>query len=246
MTEYTGIIRSVYLANERTVWVSPPRELTARKLVVFLDGELYRERVGAPRIVETLLNRREIADTWVVFVSMQSVEARWIECPCHPPFARFMVDELLPWLGAKYPEISLQVDCRVLMGLSYTGLAAGYVAKEAPGLFQRVVCQSGSFWWNDCWLVKAYNQSPAARGTEFYLEVGAREVQENVRHREDVLQVVSQLEGVRRFRDVLLKHGVTVRYSEFEGAHEFPCWSKTLPAALRWALPPTTDAETND
>lgn len=43
--------------------------------------------------------------------------------------------------------------------------------------------------------------------TEFYLDVGTQETQENVRHREDVLQVVSQIDGVRRFRDVLLLQG---------------------------------------
>ena len=73
--------------------------------------------------------------------------------------------------------------------------------------------------------------------TDFYLDVGASETQENVQHREDVLQVVSQIDGVRRFRDVLLKHGNEVRYVEFDGGHDFQCWKQTLPAALEWALP---------
>jgi enterochelin esterase family protein len=61
-----------------------------------------------------------------------------------------------------------------------------------------------------------------------------------VRHREDLLQVISQLEGVRRFRDVLQQQGHTVVYAEVDGGHDFESWQKALPAALRWALPTET------
>ena len=70
-----------------------------------------------------------------------------------------------------------------------------------------------------------------------YLDAGSRETAENVQHREDVLQVVSQIEGVRRFRDVLSCQGYSVKYVEFDGGHEFSAWAKTLPEALSWALP---------
>jgi enterochelin esterase-like enzyme len=76
--------------------------------------------------------------------------------------------------------------------------------------------------------------------TDFYLDVGTEEVAESVRHRADVLQVVSQIEGVRRFRDVLRLRGNSVRYVEFEGGHDFIAWRQTLPEALRWALPNKT------
>jgi len=63
------------------------------------------------------------------------------------------------------------------------------------------------------------------------------ESEANVRHREDVLQVVSQIEGVRRFRDALRSTGHSVSYLEFEGGHECAAWKEALPTALRWALP---------
>jgi enterochelin esterase family protein len=72
--------------------------------------------------------------------------------------------------------------------------------------------------------------------TDFYLEVGTQELAENVRHREDVLQVVSQLEAVRKFRDVLRLKGHSVKYVEFDGGHDFAAWRRTLPDALRWAM----------
>jgi enterochelin esterase-like enzyme len=233
MNEIVETLASLHLQNERSIWVRPPRVgSSAKNLTVFLDAELYRDRVDAVSVIDRL--NSDVADSWYVLVSVGSVEARWLECPCHPPFARMIVDELLPWLESRHEGMSAARQ-RTLVGLSYTGLAAAFVAMVRPGAFQRVISQSGSFWWNDCWLVKRF-QSVSRLPTEFYLEVGTKEVQENIRHREDVLQVVSQIEGVRRFRNVLRLTGHTMHYSEFEGAHSFESWKQTLPRALQWAL----------
>ncbi len=73
--------------------------------------------------------------------------------------------------------------------------------------------------------------------TAFYLDVGLREIDGNVRHRENVVQVVSQIDSVRLFRDVLLQLEHSVAYVEFDGGHDFAAWKQTLPGALRWAMP---------
>lgn len=143
----------------------------------------------------------------------------------------------LPWVETRFELKGIRQ--RTLLGLSYTGLAAAFLAQEYPGVFQRIISQSGSFWWKDCWLAEQYRSAPQVP-TEFYLDVGTREVQENVQHREGVLQVVSQIEGVRRFRDALRSTGHSVEYVEFDGAHDCADWCRALPAALRWACPPAT------
>jgi enterochelin esterase family protein len=233
MNEFGARLRSVHLQNERLVWVRPPRDRSAAEHVsIFLDGELYRDRVEANSVIDDIQD--DIADSWFVFVSMESVEARWLECPCYEPFASFIATELLPWLSTRHHELGL-VEKRTLIGLSYTGLAAAFVAIQCPGVFQRVISQSGSFWWNNCWLAEQY-RSRVRVPTDFYLDVGTEELAEDVRHREDVLQVVSQVEGVRRFREVLDLKGYSVRYAEFEGGHDPASWRQTLPDALRWAL----------
>lgn len=235
MPESTALLRSVHLGNERTIWVVEPRHpATARHLVIFLDGEFYRDRVGAPAVLAGLQD--SIADSWIVYVSMHSVEARWIECPCHPPLARFVVEELLPWLASRHLAIGA-VKQRVLIGLSYTGLAAAYIAWANPGVFSHVIAQSGSFWWNDGWLIQHVLRSPPIPPGSFYLDVGRKEIAENVQHKEDVLQKMSQIEGVRRFRDALLRQGQEVKILEFDGGHDMAAWRETLPGALTWALP---------
>jgi enterochelin esterase-like enzyme len=235
MRETVLRLNSSYLENERSIWICEPESVSrASDLVVFLDGERYRNRVRALSVIEEL--RGQIADSWFVFVSEESPEARWRECPCYPPFARFIGEELLSCLANGYTDFT-GIKRRVLAGLSYTGLAAAFVAKEYPGSFQRIISQSGSFWWNDCWLIEEFPRLKQKIPVEFYLDVGTQEIHENVHHREDVVQVVSQIEGVRRFRDALLVQGYAVRYNEFDGGHDYAFWNKSLVDALKWAVP---------
>jgi enterochelin esterase family protein len=238
MVETILSFRSLRLSNTRPVWVlGPEAPGPDAALVVFLDGELYRDRVGAVPLIRGLAAGAEVPEAIYAFVSMAGAEERWRECPCHPPFAEAVSEELLPWIEAVVPG-ARQARRRVLAGLSYTGLAAAYVNLRNPGLFGRVICQSGSFWWNDCWVVDRYREAQGPVGAEFYLDVGSRETQAGVLHREGVFQGVSQREGVRRFRDAVAQRGGSARYAEFDGAHDFAGWRATLPGALRWSLGP--------
>jgi enterochelin esterase family protein len=229
-------IRSEYLGNQRPVWVQPPRRPErCDHLTVFLDGEIYRDQFKIGALLDDLASKGGLADSWFVFVSNQSEEARWRECPCYPPFPKFVVKELLPWLEQLHPLIK-RAKRRTLVGVSYTGLAATFVVHQYPGSFQTVISQSGSYWSNDCWLIGQIRKrrTPLAR---FYLDVGTRESKRNVRHRPDVFQAVAQIDSVRMLRDLLISRGDVVNYVEFRGGHTVASWKKTLPAALEWALP---------
>lgn len=208
---------------------------------MFLDGELYRDRLGSPALVEALEAAGEIAPALVVHVSHASLAARWVECPCHPPFARFVLEELMPWLETVAPTMK-GCRARVLIGLSYTGLAASFVALQPGSPFTTVISQSGSYWWNNEWLTGASARLRAARPLRFLLEVGSRETQVDIEHKEDVHQAISQIDGVRRFRDAMAAAGHAVSYAEFDGGHEFDAWRRTLPAALRRAAPAAQSA----
>lgn len=236
MPERVLTIGSSALGNERPVWLRFPSQTDSplRTFIVFLDAEMYRDKVGADAVVDLVEDplRQQAA---FAFVSAHSTDARWRECPCHPPFAAFVADELMSWLAREDPRIA-GARMRVLVGLSYTGLAAAYVAKARPGVFQRVICQSGSFWWNDGAVIAAYGAMTTPLPTEFYLEVGLRETQTGLQHRPDVRQEVSQLEAVRAFRDALQARGHSVTHVETDGAHDTAAWALGLPAALRWAL----------
>jgi enterochelin esterase family protein len=231
-------LASGHLANERDIWIRQPVDgRTAGTLLVFLDAEFHRERMGSPAITAELQASGDLGPALCVDVSCGSLEARWVECPCHAPFARFLIDEFMPWLVARHPEAACCGE-RVLIGLSYTGLAASHVAHQPDHPFTTVISQSGSYWHGDGQLARDYAARPAARPARHFLTVGRRETQTNVQHREDVLQRIAQIDGVRAFRDVLVSHGHAVEYREFDGAHEFDWWRRMLPEALRWAATP--------
>ncbi len=230
-------IRSEALGNERDVFIHVPASGRCRSLLVFLDAELYRDRVRAPHILDQVPDWGPGEEPAVVFVSCCNWDARWVECECHPPFAQFVADELMPWLARKFPGLG-GVQNRVLIGLSYTGLAASWVGLERPGVFQRIVSQSGSYWWNDCWISRRYELAPNRHYPSFYLDVGTRETDENVTHKPGVVQFASQLSAVREFRDRLARSGIPVRYEEFEGGHDPMFWGSMLPGALNWATSP--------
>lgn len=239
MKETHHRLESAHLQNTRSIWIREPAQ-PCDAVAVFLDAEFYRDQVEAVSIIEDLRGRDEIASALFVFVSVESTASRWIECECHLPFARFIDEELFPWLEERHPFLRRARE-RVVAGLSYTGLAAAHVSMMAPNRFTKVISQSGSFWWNDCRISDEFDRLEHKPVTQYYLDVGDRETAENVRHKEDVLQVVSQIAGVRRFHDVLAKHGHRPRYVEFSGGHDFAAWRMTLPDALRWALPKVHD-----
>lgn len=239
MPEESFTLASAHLRNERTIWVQPPRDLRSPcHLAVVLDGELYRGGVEALATIERLARTRRIGPTLFALVSHHSEDARWRECPCHPPFAAFIHTELLPALGARYRAVHAGHQ-RALIGLSYTGLAAAFAALQPENTFTRVVAQSGSFWWRDCWLADRVPPVGAERPTAFYLEVGRKETADRVEHRPDVIQRVSQIAGVQRFHSALRRAGYAAEYAEFPGGHDFDGWRQSLPRALAWALPPS-------
>ena len=237
MKEEIHKLRSSILGNERNLWIQVPREVTHETgLLVVLDAELYRDRVRAPSIIEELVEQGTIDMPLVVYVSNGGIDARWEECPCYPPFAEFISQELYPWILKRYPFVN-NTQNRVIAGLSYTGLAASYVALKSNDLFTKVISQSGSYWSNECELSRSLENSEQSSDLSFFLDVGDQETDINVQHKEDVFQEVSQIEGVERFRDALVKLGCTVRYERFDGGHSAGGWASILPRALRWALP---------
>lgn len=236
MKERQLSLRSHILGNERALWITEPATLDHDlDLLVVLDAELYRDRVQAPKIIETLCHEGRLHPPLVVYVSCLSMDRRWVECPCYPPFAAFVADELMPRIHSLYPQTRNAAQ-RVIAGLSYTGLAASFVALSNDGLFTKVISQSGSYWSNDCWLIRHFHGTSLAHPPAFFLDVGDKETQERIQHTEEVVQTLSQIEGVERFRSMLEKNGYAVRFDTFSGGHSAEAWATSLPNALTWAF----------
>lgn len=237
---------SASLKNERSIWLRIPSDSknAALPLLIFPDGEIYREQLDAEAVLDQMVAHGEIPECIAVFISHISPDHRFREFPAFPPFATFVLEELLPWIEKRF-AVSQDPRQRTILGLSYSGLAAAYVALESGGRIGQVIAQSGSFWSEDGRLIDLFSKH-APSPISFYLEVGSEETQDYLEHRPDLIQKESQLLANRRFRTALERRGYPLVYREIPGGTHHPnSWRNTFPQALAWAMA-SKHTETSD
>ena len=88
-----------------------------------------------------------------------------------PAFARFIAEELLPILAARYRT----TDDRTLVGHSYGGLFAAWTLSRASADFRRFIIVSPSLWYLDRRVLGEFESRKAVPGTRVYLAVGQNE-----------------------------------------------------------------------
>lgn len=227
-------VDSDHLGNRRTVWLQPP-PVPSPDACIFLDGEYYLAHVRAAALVAGLQASDAIPPVTAAYVSCVDFDTRWPESFCNDRFAAFLQEELLPWIRTRSGLDGS--NGTTLAGLSLTGLGAAHAALAYPASFPRVLCQSGSFWWNDNWLAR-HVAGPVADPLFFRITVGDRETREDVDHGKGLLQKDSQVASNRRFRDALVAAGHRVSYAEVPGDHDVVSWRADLPASLTALLAP--------
>ncbi len=206
---------------------------SAPALLLFLDGELYRDRVGAEASVDRARADRTLgahADARCAFVAHGGPEARHADFTCRSAYNRFLLEEVLPRLGR-----APRTRRTVLVGLSLSGLAAAYAHLSHPDAFSCAVSQSPSAWWDDGWFARHLVDLAPSRA-RLYLSVERQETERDVRHPPTALhQATGQLDSVTHLAEVLPSEGASVSFSTFDGGHDPACWAAQLPAALAWA-----------
>jgi len=230
--------RSRILKNERKLWVHVPAGLepgrTDLRLAVFFDGFVYAHVLAGPTILDNLVASRRIAPVLSVFLGWSMTGRSPELCLPSPPFGRFLVEELLPWIGRKY-HIHPRPERTMLVGVSCGGLSALHWATEYPNHFRLVLSQSGSFQSPD------FGQFPFGVGPGEEPGRLIRTMMSRPRRRLRVWMEAGLLEGNyvlpggvtllaanRHLRDVLRLKGFDVQYREFSGGHCPECWRESL------------------
>jgi len=223
---------SAILGNERRVWVYTPPGYTPDaepyNLLVLFDGWSYIYSIPTPTIIDNLLSEGRIPPLVAVMVDSLDQPTRARELGCYSPFVDFLTKELLPWTHQHY-HVTDDPAKTIVAGSSRGGLAAAYVAVQAPGVFGAVLSQSGAFWWNwqaedDSqaeWLTRHIALRPRLP-VRWYVEVGLLER----------ATTVDQVVVNRHLRDVLDATGYALTYAEFNGGHTYACWRGSLAAGL--------------
>jgi enterochelin esterase family protein len=226
-------LRSERLGNERIVRVyTPPGydpESQPYRLLVVLDGLTYTSDIPTPTILNGLLAAGRIRPLVAVFVANASPEARNVDLACHPPFAEFLAQELIPWIRRGY-RVTNDPARTAIAGSSLGGLAAVCAALKFPDLFGNVLSLSGAFPWSP-----PGDPEPEALARQiatgpklplrFYLEAGREETVARPGG-------TSLLASNRHHRTVLEARGYAVEYHEFNGGHSTESWRDSLPNGL--------------
>lgn len=228
-------VESRILSNRRKISIYTPPGYSAKSdnygLLLVFDREAYLSAVPTPTILDNMLADRVIPPVVAILVSSPD---RGKELPPSPAFQRFLREELIPLIRARY-HISTDPRRAVVAGSSYGGLAAMYTAFTSPDIFGNVVSQSGSYWWDPevetrqvtdeaelpsdaGWLIKELALAPA-KPVKLYMDVGLWE---------GALQLLPN----RILHDVLRGKGYDVAYREFTGGHDYLNWRGTLSDGL--------------
>jgi enterochelin esterase family protein len=227
-------IRSTILNNERRAWVyTPPGYNSTAKpfsFILMLDGPMYTLLIPSPTILDNLLAKGEFPPAIAFILDNPTPTSRETEFACNDSFADFISKEAIPWLRSRY-NVTSEPSQTYIVGVSFGGLAASFVALRHPEIFGNVISQSGSYWFaregdrEPGWLMRQF-ATGVKLPLKFHLDVGLMERGGTPGGGPDMVAVN------RHFRDVLRAKGYEVDYREYFGGHEPINWRGMLPEAL--------------
>jgi gluconolactonase len=148
----------VYPGTERDYWIYVPAQYKADKpaaLMIVQDGLSRAREWNLPEIFDNLIHKGEMPVTIGIFVNPGVVPTN--KNGAQPRFnrsfeydslgdnyARFLIEELIPEVGAKY-SISNDPNQRALAGASSGAICAFNAAWERPDAFRRVLSTIGTY-----------------------------------------------------------------------------------------------------
>jgi len=168
----------------------------------------------------------------IALVGHVSSAARHEDYTYNESYARFIGDTVVPWLNKEVP--GLNDSGHVICGMSLSGLMSVYLTLQYPQHFSGCISQSGSHWWKHEWFAEiAKSKSPI--DARFWLSVGNQETEVNIKHPPtDILQEISQIQGVEEASLVLKENSGEVHYHQYHGGHSYQPWLDELGPALQW------------
>ena len=225
--------------DRRTIRVYLPNEHKASKsypLLICHDGDDYLKFASMKTVLDNLIGRHEVKPLIVAFINGGQ---RNVEYGAHPDHPRFVVDEVLPALEARY-RIHAEPSERGIMGASFGGVASLWTAWNRPDTFGRLLLQSGSFVFTD---VGDHGRGPLWDPVVDFIN----------EFRTDLTRPVAGLNNRRMFLSCgvfeslihynrslapgLRRSGIPVRFVEAQDGHNWICWRDRLREALTWLFP---------
>lgn len=228
-------IDSEVWGDKREIQVYLPVEYKPRKkypLLICHDGRDYLRFANIKTVLDNLIQRHEVAPLLVAFTSGSSDRNR--EYGANPKQAAFIVDEMLPAVKQRFGVVDDPREIG-LMGASFGGVSSLYTAWSRPGVFGKLLLQSGSFVFTDIGrhdrgplfdpvvqFVNAYRADPARVDAKIFLSCG---------------QFESLIWFNRGLFPLMRDAGLDVRFVEAQDGHNWIAWRDRLREALTWLYP---------
>jgi|GEM_PF-3036194 len=219
-TLHSGQLVSDILGINIDVWCYAPNTCygQVRNLLIATDADKLVKGASILGGLDRAHEARAFAPTLLLGFASSNPQLRSDLLGMNPSLGEFINSELLPWatsLSIPVPDRSR----RVISGASLGGLAAADIVRTHPYLVSKAIVQSGSFWWPmdedgqtgdeelRLWEAVDVDSTPAV---SFFHEVGTLE---------------GHLLGCnQKFRDIVRRHGIEIRYREYTGGHGYACW----------------------
>lgn len=228
-------IKSEVWTDEREITVYLPNEHRPSKnypLLICHDGRDYRRFAAIVEILDNLIHRQEVIPLIVAFTDGVN---RNPEYGANPRQARFLVEEVLPAMEARF-NIASGPENRGIMGASFGGVSSLYAAWKYPEVFHRVLLQSGSFAFTD---IGEHNRGPLWDSVVDFVNA----LREDVSSLEGrVFMSCGTFESLIYFNRSLApliqqNRDVDLLYIESQDGHNWINWRDTLRQGLSWIFP---------
>lgn len=218
---------------QRVTIYRPARMRATRRyrLLVCFDGEDYLRFAGLKTVLDNLIHRYELPP---LIVALTQSPDRMLDYTANPGHATWVAEELWPWLDANLPLRQRPAE-RGLLGASLGGVAAVYAAWRHPGLFGRLLLQSGSFAFND--LGNDSDHPTMAPVVTFVNDLRAAPKRFSERIFVSCGVYESLIYHNRSLVPRLAEAGMDVRFVEARDGHNWENWRDRLREGLTWLFP---------
>jgi enterochelin esterase family protein len=231
--EETAVSSAAYGADFPFKLYIPARFRRGRRypLLIVHDGEDYLRYSSLQTVLDNLIHRLEIPSMIVALVGSQERLEDYAATRRH---GNFLARELLPALEQRLP-LMRRSAMRGLMGASFGAVASLSAAWRHPGLFGRLLLQSGSFAFAD---IGQHNRGPVFDPVaEFVNEFRERPGRPADRIFVSCGIYESLIYENRSLVPLLQSTGMDVRYVEARDGHNWENWRDRLREGLSWLFP---------
>ncbi|KAA3612442.1 MAG: enterochelin esterase [Planctomycetota bacterium] len=200
-------------------------------LVIVHDGHDYLKYANLKIVLDNLIHRLEIPP---LIAAVTSSAARMREYAGIAEHGNYLVEELLPFVEDHYPLLQEPSD-RCLMGASFGAIASLATAWRHPGVFGKLLLQSGSFAFTD---IGEHDAGPAFDPVVEFMNSFRREPGKPA---DKMFMSCGTYEGLiyynRSMAPFFQRTGMEVRFTEARDGHNWENWRDRLQEGLSWLFP---------